>query len=147
MSAWWGVLFATAAAFGFGISFNLHGHKLWVAAVGGGCGWLFYLLCAPLGEMMQYFIASVSITLYAELMARVLRAPVTVFLAPALIPLVPGGQIYETMLFALNGQDELFLSTGLRALTLTGALALGVVAASSVLRLFGLRRLQPHRPM
>ncbi len=140
------VFYAALASLGFGVFFNLRGRKLFAAAAGGGIGWLFYTLAAAQGPMMQNFIASLSITAYAEIMARTQRAPVPVYLTPALIPLVPGGPIYQAMLHALNGETDLFLSTGLLAMSVTGAIALGVVAASSAMRLIFLRHLaRPSR--
>jgi uncharacterized membrane protein YjjB (DUF3815 family) len=141
------VLCASLAALGFGIFFNLRGLKLLTAAFGGGIGWLFFLLAKPGGDLVQYCMASAAITLFAEVMARIQRAPVTIYLVPALIPLVPGGLIYEAMLHALNGQNELFLSIGLHALTITGALTLGIVTVSSLMRLIYARKLRFHRPM
>lgn len=140
------ILCASLAALGFGVFFNLRGIKLWTAALGGGIGWLFFLLAQSGGDLIQYFMASIAITLFAEIMARIQRAPVTVYLVPALIPLVPGGAIYEAMLYALNGQNELFLSVGLHALTITGALALGIVTVSSLMRLIYARKFRLHRP-
>lgn len=137
-------LYAALAAFGFGIFFNLRSRKLVAAAVCGGVGWSFYLIGAFGGDVFQNFLASCAITVFAEIMARVQRAPVIVYLAPALIPLVPGGTIYEAMLLALNGEDSLFISTGLHALTITGALALGIVAVSSIVHLIN-RRQTPRR--
>lgn len=142
------IIYATLAAFGFGIFFNLRKSKLWVAALGGGIGWTAFSIAAVLGgDLAQYFVASTVITLYAEIMARVQRAPVTIYLVPALIPLVPGGLIYKAMLHALNGENELFISVGIHSLIITGALALGIVTVSSMMRLFYNRKLRQHRPI
>lgn len=127
--------------------FNLRGRKLWSAAIGGGVGWIFFLLAKPCGDLTQYFIASVAFTLYAEIMARIQRAPVTIYLVPSLIPLVPGGLIYEAMLHALNSENELFLSVGLHSLTITGSLVLGIVTVSSLMRMLNSRKIRLHRPM
>ncbi len=137
------VLSSAAASFGFGIFFNLRGKKLLAAAFGGALGWLFYLLFAPLGEFMQFFAAGAAITLYSEIMARIQKAPAAIYLAPALIPLVPGGTIYEAMLFALKNLNSLFISAGIRALTIMGAIVLGIVTVSSVARLITALRF-PH---
>ncbi|MEG1850075.1 MAG: threonine/serine exporter family protein [Oscillospiraceae bacterium] len=137
-------LYSSLASLGFGIFFNLHGRKLVSASLGGGLGWLAFLLVAPLsGDISQYFLATVAISIYAETMARFQHAPVTVYLAPALIPLVPGGGIYQSMVYALNGQSEEFLTETLHTLTIAGALAIGLVITSSVIRL--LLRSDPRR--
>lgn len=137
------VISSAAASLGFGIFFNLRGKKLLAAALGGALGWLFYILFSPFGEFMQYFAAGAAITLYSEIMARLQKAPAAIYLAPALIPLVPGGTIYEAMLFALKRLNGLFLSTGIRAMIIMGAIVLGIVTVSSVARLITAIRF-PH---
>lgn len=137
------VIAAGVAAFGFSIFFNLRGKKLLAASLGGSVGWILYLLFAPMGEFMQFFAASVSIALYSEIMARVQKAPAAIYLAPALIPLVPGGTIYEAMLYALKEFNDTFISTGIRAMTIMGAIVLGIVTVSSVARLITTMRF-PH---
>ena len=72
---------------------------------------------------------------YSEVLARVQKAPVTVYLLTALLPLVPGGGIYYTMERCLKGDTQGFLETGLHTLGLAGALALGVLLVSSSVRL------------
>lgn len=139
------ILYSAASSLGFAIFFNLHGKKLWAATAGGAVGWLFYLIMQPYGETAQFIAASAAITVYSEIMARVQKAPATIYLAPALIPLVPGGLIYEAMRYALNGENELFMLTGLRAMIITGALALGIVASSSLAHLFAIYRVPKNR--
>lgn len=92
-----------AAAFlgslGFAVLFQIRGKKLFYAALGGLITWGVYLLPFSLGvnQALSYFIASITATLYAELFARLLKAPATTFLSPAIITLVPGGWLYYTM--------------------------------------------------
>lgn len=137
------IISAAAATFGFGIFFNLRGKKLAAASVGGAVGWLVYMLIAPYGEFLQYFAAAIAITVYSEMMARIQKAPSAIYLAPALIPLVPGGTIYEAMLYAIKNMNTIFLSTGIRALIITGALTLGIVTTASAARLITM--LRSHR--
>ena len=82
------VFFAALASLGFGVFFNLRGRKLFAAAAGGGIGWLFYTLAGAQGPMMQNFIASLSITAYAEIMARTQRAPVPVSYTHLTLPTI-----------------------------------------------------------
>lgn len=144
MSAVLPFLWASLSALGYGVFFDLRGRKLVAAALGGGVGWLAFLaLSGGASDIPQYFAGAVAISAYAEAMARVQRAPVTVYLAPALIPLVPGGGIYETMLHALNGENALFLEVGIHTLIIAGALAFGVVTCSSIIRLLTSRQRRP----
>lgn len=139
------LLYSFGACAGFCILFNLRGKKVFFAALGGAVSWLVYLLTRGLGsETVQFFLAAMAVAAYAEIMARIQRAPVTCYLLPALLPLVPGGGIYYTMEHCLNGDTQAFLETGLHTLGLAGALALGVVVVSTAARL-GLGRVRKER--
>jgi len=130
-------LFAFVASAGFAVIFNNHGLGIFICALGGGLGWLTYLLTAPIlhSEISQSFAAAVSISIYAEVMARVRKCPVTGYLLVAFFPLVPGGGIYYTMEHAINGEIDLFLTSFLHTLGIAGALAMGVLTVSSSVRL------------
>ena len=143
------VLYAFVACLGFGGLYNLHGRPVFWAAVGGALGWLAYLLSAPLvgSDLIQIFVASLVISIYSEVMARIRKCPVTGYLMIALFPLVPGGGIYYAMEYAINGETDLFLSTLLHTLGLAGSLAVGILLVSSAVRLVNglLRRRAEHR--
>ena len=74
------VICAVIGSFGFSFIFHLKRDKLIVASVGGGLTWLFYLFVVHRvnGEFAAYFLATVFATFYAELMARVKKAPATI---------------------------------------------------------------------
>ena len=76
-----------------------------------------------------------SISAYAELMARVRRCPVTSYLLISFLPLVPGSGVYYTMEYSLHGDTEQFLETGLHTLGIAVCLALGVLLVSSAVRI------------
>ena len=60
-------------------------------------------------------------------MARVNRAPATIFLTAAAVPLIPGGSLYYTMAGLVNRDQEQFAQNGENALTMALAIALGFV--------------------
>lgn len=132
------VLFAFVGAGGFAVIYNIHGAGILICAFGGALGWLVYLASAPLlqSEITQSFLAAIVISAYSETMARIRKCPVTGYLVVAFFPLVPGGGIYYTMEYAINGQTDLFLSTGLHTLGLAGSLAVGVLLVSSAVRMW-----------
>ena len=91
--------------------------------------------------MTQYWISTIIVSAYAEIMARVFKAPVTGFLTIGILPLVPGGGIYYTMEYCVSGQTDLFIETAIHTLAIAGALAVGVLVVSSLVRLFHMMRL------
>ena len=137
-------LSAFAACLGFCFIFNIRGPGMIVCAIGGGLSWLVYLLAGPLtggSDLLQSFWAAVFLSAYSEGMARLRKTPVTGYLLVAFLPLVPGGGIYAMMEHALNGETDLFLSTGAHTLGIAGALAVGVLVVSSLVRMYtALRR-------
>lgn len=133
--------FFACASFGF--LFNVRGRMIITTALGGALGWLAYVLCSfTASDIPRYFIATLVISIYAEVMARVDKVPVIVYLIIALLPLVPGSGMYYTMDYWLNGDEVAFVTTGSHTIMIAGALALGVVLVSSMVRLWKIMRRQ-----
>lgn len=132
------LIFTFMACFGFCIVLHMHSPLQMVAACFGGVlGWAIYLLLeSNLQETVCYLIAAVAVTLYCERMARVFKEPVTGFLLIGIIPMVPGGPIYYTMEYCINGQTDLFLESFLRTFGIAGALAVGVLFVTSSMKLY-----------
>ena len=122
---------------GFSVLFHIRGRRLAIASLGGLISWTVFLLLEPLlpGEPVRYFLASAAVTVYAEIFARVVKTPTTTFLVPSLIPLIPGGALYYTMNYALNEQWQSFAAKALYTLELAAALALGIIAMTTLTRM------------
>lgn len=131
-------LYAFLGGLAFAVPFNVHGKDVPLAALGGAGGWLVYLLALPLcgSEVISYFVAALALSLYSEMMARIRKRPVTTFLLISIFPLVPGAGIYYTMQYAIQGNSARFLSQGMHTLGLSGALALGILLVSTVMRMW-----------
>ena len=132
------IIAAAVGSLGFAVLFNIRGTKLIATAIGGGFGWGLFLLLELLGldTPICYFFVAMSISLYAEIMARILKAPATIFIAPSLIPLVPGASLYYTMAYALSGNSELFSDKALTTLSCAASLAVGVIVSAVAMQLF-----------
>lgn len=126
----------------FAFVFQVKGKHIFFAGLGGFISWFIYLLAAapfPDSEIPRYFVATIVITIYSEVCARVLRSPVTVFLAISLLPLVPGNGIYQTMVYCIRGDSIRALRQCIFTVGIAGALAIGIVVVSSIVQLI-LRR-------
>ena len=132
------ILAATVASLGFSLLFNTRGKKLIFSALGGGLSWTLFLLLSYLikNEAACYFVVAVAGSLYAEIMARLLRSPATVFITISMIPLVPGASLYYTMSHALNGNFESFADKGLATVALAAAIAIGVIVSTVIMRIY-----------
>lgn len=100
------LLMAFFGSAGFAIMFHLRKNFLAIASFGGLLTWLVYLICAPV--MPGYFFPSLAASafgaFYAEILARVLKAPSTLFFIVAMVPLIPGSTLYYSMSYAVHGQ-------------------------------------------
>ena len=135
-------LCAFAGCIGFTLVFNIHGPGKLIAGCGGALGWLVYLLGGK--TILAGFFAAMAISLFSEIMARIRRCPVTGYQLVALLPLVPGGGIYYAMSYCLAGDTGQFLNALLDTLGMAAALAVGVILASSLFRVWcAPRGLQP----
>jgi len=110
---------------------------LFFAALGGAVGWFFYSLTMNLSDssILAMLIASISISIYAEIFSRVLKNPVTLFLVCSLIPLVPGSGMYYTVFEAVEGNVFGSLNNGIETLSLAGVIAVGIILVSTLSRL------------
>ncbi|MCI6271434.1 MAG: threonine/serine exporter family protein [Erysipelotrichaceae bacterium] len=132
------LLGAFIAAYGFGYIYNIKGKKLTYVSIGGLLGAFIYEMCIVfnISEFASLLLSSIGISLYAEIMARYLKTPVTGFILIALIILVPGGGMYYTMLYALSSNIDMSILVGIDTLAKAGCLALGAIIVSSVKKLF-----------
>lgn len=116
----------------FAILFGIHDYKLGYIMLGSGLGWAVYLICRDQGGslFLGLFLCSLVIAIYSEVFARILRAPVILILVPALIPEIPGKDLYYTMYYLVR-QD--YVSFGIASNTVlleAGAIALGILLIS-----------------
>ncbi len=131
------VIYAFIVSLGFGVLFNVRDKNLFFAALGGAVGWFFYSLTMNLSDssILAMLIASISISIYAEIFSRVLKNPVTLFLVCSLIPLVPGSGMYYTVFEAVEGNVFGSLNNGIETLSLAGVIAVGIILVSTLSRL------------
>lgn len=81
------------------------------------------------------FAGGVAVGLVAETFARTLRKPATIFIIPGFIPLVPGGDAYNTMRFMVESKFSEAVMLGVRTMLVAGAIAFGIFVSATVYRL------------
>ncbi|WP_298836610.1 threonine/serine exporter family protein [Clostridium sp.] len=130
--------YAFLSSLGFGVLFNIRGKNLIIASLGGGLAWLTYLISGRLQPSLVFslFLASMVGSIYSEIMARLYKNPVTMFVICAIIPLVPGGGMYYATLEAVKGNFTLALTKGAETLFSAGAIAVGIVFVASISTIF-----------
>ena len=125
---------AFLGSIGFALMLKIKGRQVLYAGIGGLITWGIYLLAfSQWGSNFESnLLASVFVAVYAEIMARVNKAPATIFLTAAAVPLIPGGKLYSP-LYGLDSEDKaMFVESGTEAVVIALAISLGFVAVAVV---------------
>ena len=130
------IIAALVGSVGFAIFFKMKGKQIALAGIGGAVTWMVYLFVQSFvtGYFVPYFAAAVFVAVYAEIMARINRAPATIFLTAAAVPLIPGGSLYYTMAGLVNKNEVLFTQSGEAAIVIALAIAMGFVVVAVITR-------------
>lgn len=111
-------------------------------------GYLLYDLLYRFGGnslIFSYFFATFVISVICEIAARRMRMPSTIFLLSALVPLVPGYNLYCAMLALVEDNGAAAASAGLMALQGMAAMAVGAAVSSVLFRTLARRRMFVRR--
>ena len=107
----------------------------WCGLLGGIAGSTLLMFVNIIGPIFATFIAAFAVGLLSESLARFKRVPVSIFLVPGFIPLVPGRYGYLTM----RNFVEQDMISGLKMLSLTlflaGAIAFGIFLSGTLCRI------------
>ncbi|HZK37683.1 MAG TPA: threonine/serine exporter family protein, partial [Clostridia bacterium] len=93
---------------GFAIIFNAPKNTLLKSGFAGGLGWTVYTLAMNISDsvVISTFIAAMTVALIGEYLAITDGNPITVYIIPGIIPLVPGFGLYYTMLSVVEKQFD-----------------------------------------
>lgn len=122
------LVMAFAGSMGFCMMFKLRAGLIIPASLGGLFCWGIYLAEAAHmdGVFFPSLAASAFAAMYAEILARMLKAPATLFLIPAVVPLVPGSGLYYTIRFAVQNHLERSAEYGVQTLQFVLGIACGM---------------------
>lgn len=131
------VMSALLATIFIAILFQVPKRNVVLTALGGGLGCLINELCllAGLSDFFSIFLASLTLAMYSEIMARMRKTTVPTFLISGLFPLVPGAGMYYTMLAIVHHELDNALSTGINTLSTAALMALGILFVSTLSRM------------
>lgn len=136
---------AFVGCLGFAFIFRIHHHmKLaFLAALNGMIATIVYLLFQFTNNIyFQNFMGMFIVALISEFLARRFKAPATIFITVGCFPLVPGKGIYMTMLYALQGYNNMFIESFVSTVGIAMSLALAILVASTVILIY--RNLKTH---
>ena len=130
-------IWAFLAILGFSIRSNVKGIRILFTALSGGLCWAFYLIILYYSKSMLFavFVAIILVCIYSEIVAPRLKTPVSVFVTCAIIPLVPGRGLFNSMQLYIAG-DNLHASKAiLQTLLIAGTISIAIAIVSSVTNL------------
>ena len=81
------------------------------------------------------FLGSLTAGCLAEMLARIVKKPATIFIIPGFIPLVPGRDAYTTMLYLVEGRYSEGVAIGVTTVLIGGAIAFGIFLSTTMFRL------------
>lgn len=129
------IIAGVVSTIGFAIIFRLRVKHIPLAALDGLVACVVYFVCLEfISEdlFIANMLASFATAGFAEIFARIGKAPSTVFLLPGCIALVPGGSLYNAMRNLLikdyNAFGAHLLTTGKVAIAIGG----GIIAVSII---------------
>lgn len=122
------LIFALLSTAAFCVLWHLPLRYLLLASLGGAAGCALSAFLGTFIESTLYtgLLVSIFSAAYAELVARRVRAPATLFLIPAIIPLVPGSSLYYTMLALVQSDSAGLHEYGLQTVRWVVSLAAGI---------------------
>lgn len=131
-------LFCFIGCIGFVILFNIHGPGGLICALGGAATWLVYLIAFQISgsDLTAYFWSALFASFYSEVMARIRKYPAISYLVVSIFPLIPGAGVYYTMNYAVRGMNEEFAVQGLHTAAIAGIIAVGILLASTTVRMY-----------
>jgi len=123
------------ATLGFCILLHVPKKSIVVSSLVGGIAWAIFQLTMGFGSIAACFLAACAVGILSEILSRLLKQASTVFSIPGIMPLVPGSGMYYTMLKLINGNLDSAASLGAQTMFLAGAIALGLLVTSSIIRM------------
>jgi uncharacterized membrane protein YjjB (DUF3815 family) len=131
-------LFATIGTLGFAVGSNIRGWKLLYTSLGGALSWgcYLYVLHQSHALLLSIFLGSLLVAIYSEILGRLFRVPITVFVVCGIIPLVPGSVIYYAMSQYVQGNFMKAMRLSMQALLIAGTISISIAVVSTFANIF-----------
>lgn len=127
------MIYCFAATWFFALIMNSPKKVIPISSLIASIGYIVYLMCINADQvMLGFFFGTLVIAFFGEISARLIKMPATIFIFPAVVPIVPGLGLYQTMLAFV--QDDIFgaLEIGVTTILNIGAMAVAMALMSLV---------------
>ena len=123
------VIMAFTATFMLAVIFNVNRRELIFCGFAGATAEGVYqaVSYASDGIPLPALVSAAAVTVIARSLANLRKSPVTVYLVPGIIPLVPGAGMYNTVFSMISADYAEALEIGIDTLKCAAAIAVGIV--------------------
>lgn len=130
------VLGAFIAVFWFSVLLETPPKYLIYAGCVGAIGWVAYLAAQGrgAGPVGATFVSALTIALLSHTFARILKAPVTLFLIAGILPTVPGAGMYRIVYYMIAGDRSMSSYYLSETLEIAGGIALAIFIMDTCFR-------------
>lgn len=124
-------IYCFIASWFFALIMNAPKKSLIYSSISASIGYIIYISCSNFASTtLGLFAGTTFIAMMGEIFARKLKMPAPIFIFPALIPIVPGVGLYETMLALVQNDVSLALEIGTNTILNIATMAVAMVLVS-----------------
>lgn len=130
-------IFALISTIGFCVLFNVPKKSIFYGGLTGAIGWTLYIYIKDitLSPTFSVFIAATLVGILGEIFARIDKKPVTTFVIPGIVPLVPGYTMYLSMVNLINQDLYEAATLGTEAVATSGAISVAIIIVTSAAKI------------
>ena len=131
------IISAFSAVFMFTMLLEIPRKYVIYASVSGAIGWWVYLIVQEKEDssMLAAFFSTLVVAFLSHILARIKKAPVTVFLVSGTLPAVPGAAIYRSVYFLLHDEQVQAIHYLNETILIAGGIAMAISIMDSLFRL------------
>lgn len=136
------VLGALIGVIGFSIISGVPKKFLIHCSISGAAGWFVYLVSKSINEdeVLSMFLAALVVSLLSHIFARACKAPVTIFLIPGILPLVPGIGMVRSVYYNIVHNSTLTAYNLSLTLQTAGAIAIAILIMDTCFRMYRINK-------
>lgn len=130
------IILSVLGTLGFAITLNISKKKIPYILLGAllSSG-IYEVLITKNSVFFSVFLATISIEVFSEIIARISKTPAIVILLPSTIPLLPGGALFRAMYSLLNQEYNSFLLYTKETIITAFAISMGAITMYIILNI------------
>ncbi|NLJ57695.1 MAG: threonine/serine exporter [Tissierellia bacterium] len=118
------LIYCFVASLFFALIMNAPKKTIVNSSISAALGYLIYISVQTISPTLGFFLGTLFIAMMGEIFARKFKMPATIFIFPAVIPIVPGYGLYQTMLAIV--QNDIFSALEIGATTILNIAAMAI---------------------